>query len=80
MDKAFHDYAAPILDLEYLAKEFGITQREFEIIGALFQAKSNKEIAYALHIDESTVKRHTHNIYEKTGLETRVELVQGLSL
>jgi len=39
----------------------------------------NKEIAQELGVDESTIKRHTHNIFEKTGFHSRVELVLGLS-
>jgi len=49
------------------------------VVRGIYQAQSNKVIAFSLGIDESTVKRHTHNIYEKTGLRSRVELVQNLS-
>ena len=66
-------------DLSPLAGRYGLTPRECEVIAGIYQAKSNKMIAFDLRIDESTVKRHTHNIYEKTGLRSRVELVQGLS-
>lgn len=67
-----------LLDFMALSRHYGITSREFEVIRSIFQAKSNKVIAMELHVDESTVKRHTHNIYEKTGFRSRVELVQGL--
>jgi DNA-binding CsgD family transcriptional regulator len=57
---------------------FDLTPREEEVILGIYGGKSNKEIAQALGIDESTVKRHTHNIYEKTGFRSRVELVLGM--
>lgn len=68
-----------LLDPARLARLYGLTPRECDVVLGIYQAKSNKAIAGDLHIDESTVKRHTHNIYEKTGLRSRVELVQGLS-
>lgn len=66
-------------DLASLVGKFGLTPRECQVIHGIFQAKSNKMIAHELRIDESTVKRHTHNIYEKTGFRSRVELVRSLS-
>jgi DNA-binding CsgD family transcriptional regulator len=66
-------------DVATAARQYGLTTRECDVVRGIYQAKSNKEIAFSLGIDESTVKRHTHNIYEKTGLRSRVELVQELS-
>lgn len=66
-------------DLSPLIHRYGLTPRECEVVRGIYQAKSNKMIAYDLRIDESTVKRHSHNIYEKTGFRSRVELVQGLN-
>lgn len=66
-------------DWSPLVRRYGLTPRECEIVRGIYQAKSNKMIAYDLRIDESTVKRHSHNIYEKTGFRSRVELVQGLN-
>jgi DNA-binding NarL/FixJ family response regulator len=54
------------------------TARELEVLDGIYAGKSNKEIAAELGVDESTVKRHSHNIYEKTGYRSRVELVLGL--
>lgn len=36
---------------------------------------SNKELAESHHISLSTVKTHLNNIYRKTGLENRKELI-----
>jgi DNA-binding CsgD family transcriptional regulator len=57
---------------------FPLSARERQVVRGIFACKSNKAIAADLRIDESTVKRYTHNIYEKTGFKTRVELVLGL--
>jgi DNA-binding CsgD family transcriptional regulator len=70
--------AAQILDMEALSRTYGFTSRECEVIDGLFRGWSNKSIAHILGVDESTVKRHTHNIYEKSGFGSRVELVLGL--
>lgn len=78
LDKVYNEYIKTLLDFPYLSRRYGITRREYEVIQGIFQAKSNKVIAFELHVDESTIKRHTHNIYEKTGFRTRVELVQYL--
>lgn len=53
---------------------FGLTQREVEIIAAIKQGSSNREIASQLAISEETVKRHLSNIYGKLGVNSRLEL------
>jgi two-component system, NarL family, nitrate/nitrite response regulator NarL len=53
---------------------FGLTQREIEIIAAIKQGSSNREIASQLAISEETVKRHLSNIYGKLGVNSRLEL------
>lgn len=65
-------------DAAAVARRFSLTPREREVVDGILQCKSNKAIAFELRIDESTVKRYTHNIYEKTGFKTRVELALGL--
>jgi len=57
---------------------FRFSARERQIIDGIYQAKSNKQIAFEMGVEESTVKRYSHNIYEKTGFASRVELVLGL--
>jgi two-component system nitrate/nitrite response regulator NarL len=53
---------------------FGLTSREIEIISAIKEGSSNREIASKLAISEETVKRHLSNIYSKLGVSSRLEL------
>jgi DNA-binding CsgD family transcriptional regulator len=63
------------LTTESVPEKYCLTDREKDIVLAIFNGMSNKQIAGILCIEESTVKRHIHNIYEKTGFRSRVELV-----
>ncbi len=56
-------------------KGFVLTKRENEIVGHILKGRSNKDIANALHISLNTVNNHVANIYEKTNVKNRVELV-----
>jgi two-component system, NarL family, nitrate/nitrite response regulator NarL len=48
------------------------TNAEARILDYVAHAKSNKEIARALHIEVSTVKLHLHRAYRKIGARNRV--------
>src|SRR6266545_5104355 len=52
-----------------------LTPREIEIVRMVSQGLRNKAIAERLSISEGTVKVHLHNIYEKMGVDGRLELV-----
>lgn len=52
-----------------------ITRREKEIIELILNGLTNQEIADSLFITLQTVKDHTHNIFLKTGVRNRVELI-----
>jgi two-component system, NarL family, nitrate/nitrite response regulator NarL len=52
-----------------------LTARELQILEALVQCKSNKQIAKYLEIKESTVEIHLYNIYRKINVQSRVEAV-----
>lgn len=59
---------------------FGLSAREQEIFGLILQGLSNAEIAGVLYITESKVKFHAGNIFKKTGLACRSELITGYKL
>jgi DNA-binding NarL/FixJ family response regulator len=52
-----------------------LTAREIEIVRMIGQGMRNRVIAGQLSISEGTVKVHLHNIYEKVGVDGRLELV-----
>jgi len=53
---------------------FGLTRREQEIVRAVIDGDTNKEIARRLTISENTVKRHLMHIFNKVGASSRIEL------
>jgi DNA-binding NarL/FixJ family response regulator len=52
-----------------------LTPRETEIVRMVAQGLRNKVIAERLSISEGTVKVHLHNIYDKFGIDGRLELL-----
>jgi DNA-binding CsgD family transcriptional regulator len=57
-----------------IARRFGISAREREVVLLLNEGMGNREIAEKLFVSVATVKTHVHNIYEKTGVKGRYEL------
>jgi len=51
--------------------DVGLTPREKEVYCLLLDKCTNKEIAAALFISETTVKTHVSNIFKKLGIKTR---------
>jgi DNA-binding NarL/FixJ family response regulator len=50
-----------------------LTDREIDVLRLLAQGKSNKEIAVALQVSETTVKTHVSNILMKLGVPSRTQ-------
>lgn len=50
-----------------------LTERELQVIRALAQGKSNKEIARELGLSEKTVRNHASNIYKKLHIFDRTQ-------
>ncbi len=55
-------------------KTYGLTPRELEVVGCIVEGCSNRDIAQQFSLSEETVKRHLSNIFDKTGVSTRLEL------
>lgn len=53
-----------------------LTEREKDILLLVLKSKDTQNIASELHLATGTVKAHVHNILQKTGHETRRELVK----
>jgi DNA-binding CsgD family transcriptional regulator len=56
-------------------RKFEISPRESDIIREICNGLSNKEISEKLFISLQTVKDHTHRIYIKTNVKSRVQLI-----
>jgi DNA-binding NarL/FixJ family response regulator len=55
-------------------KTYGLTPRELEVVTCIVEGCSNRDIAKQFAISEETVKRHLSNVFDKTGVSTRLEL------
>lgn len=56
-------------------KELGITPREHEILGLIAEGLSNREIGERLFVSENTVKTHSSRVFDKLGVNRRVQAV-----
>jgi DNA-binding CsgD family transcriptional regulator len=63
------------VSFEELCKKYEISPRETDIVREICNGLSNKEIADKLFISLQTVKDHTHRIYIKTNVRSRVQLI-----
>ena len=61
--------------IEKIVSQFGISKREQEVIKQISLGKTNQQIADELFISLQTVKDHTHRIYRKTGVNSRMKLI-----
>lgn len=59
--------------------DYNISKREFEIINLILEGLTNDEISERLMISISTVKRHTYNIFNKLGINSRFQLLRLLN-
>jgi DNA-binding NarL/FixJ family response regulator len=58
---------------EVIEDPFGLTAREREVLVLLAEGQTNRRIADALFISESTASVHVSNIIGKLGVANRVE-------
>ncbi len=54
--------------------KFGLTDREFEIVEAIAEGRSNREIAQKLYLSEGTVRNAISVILEKLNLRGRTQI------
>ena len=66
--------------MEHVLDHYGVTKRERQIVQKICLGKTNKQIAEELFISLQTVKDHTHRIYSKIGVNSRVQLVQMMNV
>ena len=64
------DSSAP----ELPAGRYGLTRREMQMVAAIVEGSSNREIAQKFNVREDTVKHHLTSIFSKLEVSTRLEL------
>jgi DNA-binding NarL/FixJ family response regulator len=57
------------------AQDFGLTEREREVLRCIARGQSNAEIAQALTVSEATVKTHINHIFAKLGARDRAHAI-----
>lgn len=67
-----------IESLHHLKKEYGITEREMEVIDLWSRGLTDSEICERLSISKNTLKKHISNILGKLEISSRVELLKIL--
>jgi two-component system, NarL family, nitrate/nitrite response regulator NarL len=71
--KALHELMAQAAAVPE-RKTYGLTPRELEVVTCIVEGCSNRDVAKQFTISEETVKRHLSNVFDKTGVSTRLEL------
>ncbi len=56
------------------SRSFGLTKRELEIVAAIVEGCTNRDIAQKFTLSEDTVKHHLTHIFDKLGVSNRLEL------
>lgn len=65
------------LKLVNFSNYYGLTKQEVRVVLLLLKGNTNNEIAEKLFISQSTVKFHVKNIYAKSGVHKRGDLLVG---
>ena len=64
------------VDLEPAGRlEEPLTPRQLQILQLVGEGRSDDEIAEILHISDTTVRTHLHNILQRLGMQTRTQAV-----
>ncbi len=61
---------------ETRARSPEFTERERDVLKGVFEGLTNKEIAARLSVSESTIKAGLQQLFQKTGVRTRSQLVR----
>lgn len=56
--------------------EYGLSSRQIQIVGMIWNGYTNKEIANELFLSVHTVNKHVENLLEKTGAKNRISVAQ----
>jgi DNA-binding NarL/FixJ family response regulator len=59
----------------YTRRRIPLTKREEEIVALVIAGKTNRDIAFQLHLSEHTIKNHLFRLFRKLGVSSRSQLV-----
>lgn len=61
--------------LSKISERFGLTSRECDVVHEIFSGNDDGQITENLCITKSTLKKHIHSIYKKTGSKNRAQFL-----
>jgi two-component system nitrate/nitrite response regulator NarL len=64
----------PSLEETSPGEKWGLTRREMQMVAAIVEGSSNRDMAQRFGVREDTVKHHLTSIFSKLGVTTRLEL------
>jgi DNA-binding NarL/FixJ family response regulator len=64
----------PVLEEHSPSEKWGLTRREMQMVAAIVEGSSNRDMAQKFSVREDTVKHHLTSIFSKLGVNTRLEL------
>jgi DNA-binding CsgD family transcriptional regulator len=67
------------VELEAICHRYRLSPREGEVVQLLLRGYNNRDIGATLGIAPATVKRHLSRIFDKTGVDSRTQLVCRLA-
>lgn len=67
-----------IMKRKKLGRKYNLTTREKEVVSLIIKGYTNKKIGEELFISLSTVKTHISNIYTKTKVNCRIDLLKKI--
>jgi DNA-binding NarL/FixJ family response regulator len=76
MDPKIAQFGSDAAKSEMRSEKEPLTQREQQVLRSVFEGLTNKEIAYRIGASKSSVKATLQNLFEKTGVRTRSQLVR----
>jgi DNA-binding NarL/FixJ family response regulator len=76
MDPKIAQLRSDAAKAEMRSEKEPLTQREQQVLRSVFEGLTNKEIAYRIGASKSSVKATLQNLFDKTGVRTRSQLVR----
>lgn len=70
-----HSRDDKVLNIDKFSSQYGLSNREREIIPYILDGATNQDISDRLYVSLNTVKTHVYNIFQKTGSGNRIELI-----